>query len=250
MKGQEEIIRLEGVGLKARLGDSFLLSDVSFRVFRGDRLSLIGQSGAGKTSLLRLLNRLNEASQGSIFFESQDIRRIPIISLRQQVTLVQQESRLLGMTVRQALAYPLTLRDIPKLAIEQRISLWTERMHIPQDWLERLEVQLSVGQRQWVAIARALIIQPKVLLLDEPTSALDAGRADFLLKLLIELSKTQHTTIIMVNHQINLAQQFCDRVLYLQQGRLVQDLSCIQTDWAELQQNLIQAEIQEAQEWE
>lgn len=250
MKGQEEIIRLEGVGLKARLGDSFLLSDVSFRVFRGDRLSLIGQSGAGKTSLLRLLNRLNEASQGNIFFESQDIRRIPIISLRQQVILVQQESRLLGMTVRQALAYPLTLRDIPKLAIEQRISLWTERMHIPQDWLERLEVQLSVGQRQWVAIARALIIQPKVLLLDEPTSALDAGRADFLLKLLIELSKTQHTTIIMVNHQINLAQQFCDRVLYLQQGRLVQDLSCIQTDWAELQQNLIQAEIQEAQEWE
>ncbi len=250
MNGQEEIIRLERVGLKAGLGDSSLLSDVSFKVFRGDRLSLIGQSGAGKTSLLRVLNRLSEASQGAIFFENQDIRRIPIISLRQQITLVQQESKLLGMTVRQALAYPLVLRGIPQSAIEQQISLWTERMHIPQDWLERLEVQLSVGQRQWVAIARALIIQPKVLLLDEPTSALDAGRADYLLKLLIELSQTQQTTIFMVNHQLNLAQQFCDRVLRLQQGRLVQDLPCAQMDWVELQENLIQSEIQESQEWE
>lgn len=250
MNGQEEIIRLERVGLKAGLGDSSLLSDVSFKVFQGDRLSLIGQSGAGKTSLLRLLNRLSEATQGSIFFGNQEIRHIPIISLRQQITLVQQESKLLGMTVRQALAYPLVLRSIPQPAIEQRISLWTERMHIPQDWLGRLEIQLSVGQRQWVAIARALIIQPKVLLLDEPTSALDAGRADYLLKLLIELSQTQQTTIFMVNHQLNLAQQFCDRVLHLQQGRLVQDLSCAQMNWAELQENLIQSEIQESQEWE
>jgi D-methionine transport system ATP-binding protein len=250
MNGQEEILRLERVGLQAGLGDSALLSDLSFKVFRGDRLSLIGQSGAGKTSLLRLLNRLSDASQGTIFFENQDVRRIPIISLRQQITLVQQESKLLGMSVRQALAYPLVLRGIAQPAIEQRISLWTERMHIPQDWLGRLEVQLSVGQRQWVAIARALVIQPKVLLLDEPTSALDAGRADYLLKLLIELSQTQQTTIFMVNHQLNLAQQFCDRVLYLQQGRLVQDLPCAQMDWVALHQNLIQSEIQESQEWE
>ncbi|NJR39926.1 MAG: ATP-binding cassette domain-containing protein [Leptolyngbyaceae cyanobacterium CSU_1_4] len=250
MNKLEEIIRLERVGLKAGLGDSSLLRDISFKVFRGDRLSLIGQSGAGKTSLLRLLNRLSEASQGAIFFKNQDIRRIPIISLRQQITLVQQESKLLGMTVRQALAYPLELRGISKPAIEQRMSHCVEQMHIPQDWLERIEAQLSVGQRQWVAIARALMIQPQVLLLDEPTSALDAGRADYLLKVLIELSQTQQTTIFMVNHQLNLAQQFCDRVLHLQQGRLLQDLPSTQMNWAELQENLIQAETQESQEWE
>jgi D-methionine transport system ATP-binding protein len=250
MATPEEIIRLEKVGLKAGLGDAAILSDISCKVFRGDRISIIGQSGSGKTSLLRLLNRLNAPSQGEIFFENQDIRRIPVVSYRQQIPLVHQESKLLGMTVRQALSYPLQLRNIPQATIQQRLSTWTEQLRIPEDGLERSEVQLSVGQRQWVAIARALMIQAPVLLLDEPTSALDAGRADYLIKLLIDLAKNQQTTILMVNHQLNLAQQFCDRVLHLQQGRLVQDISSDRLDWAELQQNLIQAEIQEAQEWE
>jgi D-methionine transport system ATP-binding protein len=250
MATPDEIIRLEKVGLKVGLGDTPVLSDISCKVFRGDRIALIGQSGSGKTSLLRLLNRLNDPTQGEIFFENQEIRRIPVVSFRQQIPLVHQESKLLGMTVRQALAYPLQLRHIPQATIQQRLRTWTEQLCIPEDWLERSEVQLSVGQRQWVSIARALIIQPPVLLLDEPTSALDAGRADYLIKLLIDLAKTQQTTILMVNHQLNLAQQFCDRVLHLQQGRLVQDIPSDRLNWAELEQNLIQAEIQEAQEWE
>jgi D-methionine transport system ATP-binding protein len=249
MAAQEEIIRLENVGLNTGRGEA-LLSNLSFQAFQGDRISIVGQSGSGKTSLLRLLNRLNKASQGKIFFENQDIQSLPVISLRQQVTLVHQESKLLGMTVRQALAYPLVLRKLPEGTIQQRLSTWIERMRIPQDWLDRLEVQLSVGQRQWVAIARALVIQPKVLLLDEPTSALDAGRADYLLQLLIDLSQKQQTTILMVNHQLNLAQQFGDRVLHLQQGKLTQDLPSNPLNWAEIQQNLMQAETQASQEWE
>jgi D-methionine transport system ATP-binding protein len=249
MTTPEEIIRLEQVGLRAGLGNA-LLSNISFKVSRGDRIALIGQSGAGKTSLLRLLNRLNEPTQGEIFFKNQTIRHLPVTSLRQQITLVHQESKLLGMTVRQALAYPLQLRSTPAATIQQRISTCTEQLHIPPDWLDRAEVQLSLGQRQWVAIARALIIQPPVLLLDEPTSSLDAGRADFLIKQLIDLSKTQQTTIFMVNQQLTLAQQFCDRVLHLQQGKLIQDLPCDQANWTEIQQNLLQAEIQAAQEWE
>jgi D-methionine transport system ATP-binding protein len=249
MTTRQEIMRLEQVGLKTGLGNA-LLSDISFKVACGDRIALMGQSGSGKTSLLRLLNRLNETSEGEIFFENQNIRQIPVTALRQQITLVHQESRLLGMTVRQALAYPLTLRGISPAAIEQRVSTWVEKLQMPLEWLERSEVQLSVGQRHWVAIARALIIQPPVLLLDEPTASLDAGRADFLMKQLIDLSKTQQTTVVMVNQQLDLAQQFCDRVLHLQQGRLIQDLPREQVNWTELQQNLLQAEIQAAQEWE
>jgi D-methionine transport system ATP-binding protein len=237
MTTPEEIIRLEQVGLKAGFGNA-LLSDISFK------------SGSGKTSLLRLLNRLNEPTQGEIFFNHQSIRQIPITSLRQQITLVHQESKLLGMTVRQALAYPLQLRSVPPTTIQQRISTCTEQLHIPPDWLDRSEVQLSLGQRQWIAIARALIIQPPVLLLDEPTSSLDFGRADFLIKQLIDISETQQTTTFMVNQQLHLAQQFCDRVLHLQQGKLIQDLPCDQANWSEIQQNLLQVEIQATQEWE
>jgi D-methionine transport system ATP-binding protein len=240
-----EIMRLEAVSLRS--SHSTLLEDLSFQIGVGDRLSLVGHSGSGKTSLLRLLNRLSEPSQGKIFFEDQEIQNLPVISLRQQVTLVPQESRLLGMSVSQALAYPLGLRNIANP--QPRIIPWLERLRIPAEWLDRQEVQLSVGQRQWVAIARALILQPKVLLLDEPTSALDAGRAAHLLQVLTELTQAG-TAIVMVNHQLELAQQFCDRVLHLQQGKLIENLPASQMDWAKLQQNLRQAETQSAQEWE
>lgn len=242
--------RLEQVSLKPAIGSQFLLQDISAEVLPGERVAIVGASGAGKTSLLRLLNRLQDASAGSIFFEDQDIRQIPVIALRQYITLVGQESKLLGMTVKQALSYPLTLRKLPPSAIQQRLLTWTEHLHIPQDWLERTEVQLSVGQRQWVAIARALMIQPKVLLLDEPTSALDAGRSSYLVERLIEIAQTQQTTILMVNHQLDLAQQFCSRLWYLDRGKLTQNLLADQINWQSLKQNLLDAETQAVKEWE
>jgi D-methionine transport system ATP-binding protein len=226
-----------------------VLQGISCDIFQGDRVSIIGPSGAGKTSLLRLLNRLSEVTQGSICLEGQDIRQIPVLQLRQQVTLVLQESKLLGMTVREAIAYPLKLRQLPAQTIRDRLSTWTEHLHIPSEWLDRTELELSVGQRQLVALTRALAVQPKILLLDEPTAALDAGRGHTLLTVLTNLAATQGTTILMVNHQLDLAEQFCDRVLFLQQGKLVQDSPADQTDWPELRQRLLQAEAQEAQEW-
>jgi D-methionine transport system ATP-binding protein len=242
-------LRLDQVSLKTGIGAYYLLQDISFELFQGDRIAMIGPSGAGKTSLLRLLNRLNEPSQGQIYFENQTLQQIPVIQLRQQITLVPQESKLLGMTVQQALTYPLTLRGMARSQIQQRLETWTEQLHIPQDWFDRTEVQLSVGQRQLVAIARALMIQPKVLLLDEPTSALDAGRAANLLKVCMNLAQEHQITVLMVNHQLELAEQFCTRVLYLQQGRLVYALPAKQVNWLELKQNLIQADTQDADEW-
>lgn len=242
-------LRLERVGCTTAIG-SVLLQDLSFEVFAGDRVAVVGASGAGKTTLLRLLNRLSEVSQGKIFYQQQDIQHIPVIALRQQITLVPQESKLLGMTVREALSYPLVLRGFSKSAMQQRLLTWTEQLHIPEDWLGRTEVQLSVGQRQWVAIARALMIQPQVLLLDEPTSALDAGRSHYLIQRLIDLAQTQQTTILMVNHQLDLAQQFCNRVLLLHQGKLTQFSLAEQVDWHHLKQNLIEVETTAAEEWE
>lgn len=247
------ILRLEKVNLFTKLKTQHpgnqqgypILRDIDLEVFQSERIAIVGPVGAGKTSLLRLINRLIEPSSGKIYLENQEYRQIPVIQLRQMVVLVLQESKLLGMTVQQALAYPLVLRGLPKETIQERISYWTEQLHIPNEWLGRTEVQLSVGQRQLVAIARALLIQPKILLLDEPTSALDAGTASHLMQVLTQLSQTHQTTILMVNHQLELAQMFCTRLLHLEQGRLSANQTVSEIDWLELRESLIQAEAQD-----
>ena len=243
-------LSLDKVSLSASVGSQYLLKDISFEIAKTELICLIGASGAGKTSLLRLLNRLSEPSAGTIYLEGQDYPSIPVIQLRQQIVLVQQESKLLGMTVKEALAYPLSLRGLERLQIQQRILYWSDQLHIPQEWLERTEVQLSVGQRQTVAIARALVTQPKILLLDEPTSALDAGRASQLLQVLSNLAAAGETTIVMVNHQLELAQAFCQRLLYLENGQLIQDsINNSTLDWVKLKDRLVQTEIKAAEDW-
>ncbi|MEO8893558.1 MAG: ATP-binding cassette domain-containing protein [Coleofasciculaceae cyanobacterium] len=234
---------------KGGIAGTQILTDISFKVFPGNRLAIIGPSGAGKTSLIRLLNRLSEPTSGKIYLEEQDYQKIPVIELRRQVMLVAQEPKLLGMTVQQALAYPLTLQQLPSSEIQERITTGREQLHIPREWLERTELELSVGQRQLIAIARALIIRPKILLLDEPTSALDAGLAAHVLNVITDLSHTANLTVIMVNHQLDLAELFSTRVLYLQAGQLQQDALVDQINWKHLRESLVEAEAQAAQEW-
>lgn len=241
---------LQQVSLKATIGSQYLLKDISFEVLPSDRIVIIGASGSGKTTLLRLLNRLIEPTSGKIYLDNLDYQNIPIINLRRQVMLVPQEPKLLGMTVKQALAYPLVLQQLPQTEINRRLLNWTEQLHIPEEWLDRLELQLSLGQRQLVAIARALVTHPKILLLDEPTSALDIGRASHLINVLTDLTKQTETSVLMVNHQLDLAQRFCTRVLYLQDGQLLEDVPENQINWAKMRDRLIEAEKTAAEEWE
>lgn len=247
-------LQLDRVSLKAAIAgarmEKPILNEICFEVYPGDCLAIVGPSGSGKTSLLRLMARLIDPSNGTLYLEGQDYRKIPVLELRQQVTLVLQESKLLGMSVKEAIAYPLKLRGMKSAEIQERVSTWMDRLHLPTEWLERTEVQLSVGQRQLVALCRALVIQPKILLLDEPTSALDVGRAEHLLQVLSEVALQTQTTLIMVNHQLDLAQQFCNRLLYLHQGTLLEDLSKEQIDSAQLRSAIIQAEAEAALEWE
>ena len=241
-------LRVDNVSLKTPIASSYLLDNISFQVHKGDRIAIVGPSGAGKTTLLRLLNRLSSPTSGAIYLENTEYRQIPAIELRRQITLVMQESKLLGMSVREALAYPLKLRGVNSSNITEKISGAIAQLRIPQELLDRTELQLSTGQKQLVAIARAIVLKPKILLLDEPTSALDAGKAHYLVQVLTELTNAK-TTILMVNHQLEIAQEFATRVLYLQQGKLLEDAMCDRINWGELRQNLIKAEAQAEQEW-
>ncbi len=249
MSKNAPIMKVKGVNLTASVGSTYLVQDISFNITTGDRLAIIGPSGAGKTSLLRLLNRLSTPTSGSITLENRPVAEIPVISLRRQVVLVPQEPKLLGMKVFEALAYPLVLQNLSPREIRERVETSSDRLRLAEDWLDRNELELSGGQKQLVAIARALVMEPKVLLLDEPTSALDLGRAVHLITLLTELANRAQTAILMVNHQLELAQQFANRVVYLQSGRLLEDSSIEKVDWTKLRDNLIQAEAQTAQEW-
>ncbi|MGK7940086.1 MAG: ATP-binding cassette domain-containing protein [Crocosphaera sp.] len=217
----EPLLKLSDVSLTDALGKHQLLENISFTVNQGDRLAIVGPSGSGKTTLLRLLNRLQDPQTGTIFFESQPLDGFPIIDLRQQIVLVPQEPKLLGMTVQETLAYPLILQKLPQAEIQQRISYWRSQLSIPDDWLERHELQLSLGQRQLISIARGLVMQAKLLLLDEPTSALDRERALGLIEVLKTITEDTKTTIIMVNHQLDLVEQFKHQVLQLNQGKIV-----------------------------
>lgn len=243
------ILQLKQVSLTAAISSAYLLHELSFDVEKGNFLTIVGASGSGKTSLLRLLNRLNEPTTGKIYLENQDYQKIPVTQLRQQVVLVLQEPKLLGMRVDEALAYPLSLQQLPKAEIKQRVGSWVRRLNIPEEWLDRHELQLSLGQRQLVAIARGLIMQPKILLLDEPTSALDFGRANHLLEVLTDLTLTGEMTVIMVNHQLELIEGKSDRVLYLQDGKLLQDLPAKEVNWVSLREELVRVQKQTTAEW-
>lgn len=164
--------------------------------------------------------------------------------------LVSQEPKLLGMKVRAALAYPLQLQSLGAEEIKQQILTVTEKLEIPTDWFDRIESQLSAGQKQIVSIARGLITRPQILLLDEPIANLDFNTAEKILKYITDLARSQQMGLIIVNHQLELAAQFSDRLLYLQDGKLLLDRASNLVDWSNLQQQIKAAEGESIAEWE
>lgn len=212
-----------------------LLTNISVAIAQGSKNALIGATGSGKTTFLRLLNRLTDPSVGTISLNGQNIQEIPIQTLRRRVMLVPQEPSLLGMTVHEALSYPLKLQNLPQSEIDGRSQKWIDKLQIDHKLLNRSELELSLGQRQWIAIARALIMEPEVILLDEPTSALDRGLSHLLLDTLTELTQLpQPVTVVMINHQLDLVQTWCDRLICLHKGELVQDAEASLINWQEI----------------
>ena len=235
-----------------------LLTDISFSLAAGECVTLTGITGAGKSTLLRLLNRLSEPTSGQILLNGGDYRSrsvsgresISPMTLRQRVMLVSQTPQLLGMNVREALAYPLQLQSLDAAEIKQRILTVTEQFEIPTDWFDRNHLHLSVGQKQIVSIARGMITQPQVLLLDEPIASLDRITAERVLTTINTICRSQKIGTIVVNHQLELAARFSDRLLYLHDGQLLIDKLSTSVDWQNLQQQIRESEDRSISEWD
>ncbi len=251
------ILRLENVNLYAKLTNrqrldlkgQAILQDISFSVPHSSHTAIVGPSGSGKSFLLRLLNRLIEPSQGKIYWEETPYSRISPLDLRQRVVLAPQIPKLLGMNVEDALTYPLQLRKLQPRNIQQRLEYWLSCLQIPDDWRSKNELQLSTGQIQLVAIARALITQPPVLLLDEPTAHLDLKTANRLMQVLHQIGEIHNTTVIMVNHQIDRVQEFCqnadDLIIHLNNARIANHQTAASVDWHALKISMIQAQSED-----
>jgi D-methionine transport system ATP-binding protein len=240
-----------------------ILSNISIEIAPGSQTAIVGASGSGKTTLLRLLNRLIDPTSGQIYISGKDIQQLPVGKLRRQVMLVPQESSLLGMSVSEAIAYPLKLSGMPIAQMHDRVTQWVEKLQLDNKLMQRSELQLSVGQRQWVAIARALVTEPDILLLDEPTSALDRGRAGLLLDILGELTgkltgelaqtnSRQATTVIMANHQLDLVADWCSHLVQLHRGKLVRSQAVGAVNWSEVREHmqLASTDSENSDEWE
>ena len=201
------------------VGHITILSDISFNVATGDLLGIVGASGSGKTSLLRLLNRLDEPTSGTVYVGAQDYRHLPPRDLRRRIGMVTQRPFLFPGDVVSNLRFGPAQRG--ETVPAEEIAHLLGRVRLP-GFEEREVSVLSGGEQQRVSLARALANRPEVLLLDEPTSALDDGSKLGIEDLVASLVRDHGLTGVLVTHDRDQARRMCNRVILLEEGRLLQ----------------------------
>ncbi len=204
-----------------------ILDNLSLEVKSGQMVALIGPNGAGKTTLLRTINRTYPPWSGQVTLNGHDIWRLPPRQCAQQIALVEQVTKLawpytveqilkLGRFPHQGWFAPLNGRDLSVIeAVLQQTDL-IEFRHRPLN-------TLSGGERQRVIVARAMVQQPKILLLDEPSSNLDISHQHRLLSFVRDLVEQQGLTVVTAIHDLTLAARYCQRLLVLHQGQIYAD---------------------------
>ena len=216
------MIVLERVSKTYDTGHS-AVSEVSLRVPAGQMLVLLGGSGCGKTTTLKMINRLVELTSGRIEVHGQDVRSVDPVRLRRGIGYVLQGSGLFShMTVADNIAVVPRLLNWPAERIEERVDELLRLVHLPPDeYRGRMPRQLSGGQQQRVGFARALAAGPKVMLLDEPFGALDAVTRDELRNEFLQIRRRLGLTAVMVTHDMTEALLSADRIAVMNAGRLL-----------------------------
>lgn len=207
-----------------------IVKDISLKIKKGDFLGIIGPNGSGKTTFLRLLSRVLLPQQGKVHFLGTDIATLGLKEFAQKVAYVAQDS---------LINFPFTVWEIVLMGRTPYLKRWRfeskNDLLVAQDALaltdtlylkEKYINELSSGERQRVIIARALAQEPVLLFLDEPTAHLDIGHQIQIMDLLKKLNSEIDLTIVMVLHDLNLASEYCNRLVLFNQGRIFKEGSC------------------------
>lgn len=206
-------------------GEVHALKGISLAVAPGSIYGIIGRSGAGKSSLLRTINRLEQPSAGRVLVDGEDIAAFDegaLVALRRRVGMIFQHFNLLSAkTVWANVALPLIVSAVPKWEIETRVAEALKLVGL-QGKEQTYPSRLSGGQKQRVGIARALVTRPEILLCDEATSALDPETTLSILQLLRDINRRLGITIVLITHEMTVIREICDEVVVLEQGDIAE----------------------------
>ncbi|PIT37692.1 methionine ABC transporter ATP-binding protein [Snodgrassella alvi] len=232
------------------------LNDINLTVDTGDIYGLIGWSGAGKSSLIRLVNQLEKPTSGIVKVDGVDLNKLDVKAQRahkKKIGMIFQHFNLLeSKTVAQNIAIPLVLQGLNKEEIERRVEAMLSYVDLSGKKAS-YPSQLSGGQKQRVGIARALITEPSILLCDEATSALDPQTTLSILKLLKQINSERNITILLVTHEMEVISSICNKVAVMEKGQVIEQGSVLDIFSAPQQETtkkfvstVINAEIPEA----
>jgi oligopeptide transport system ATP-binding protein len=205
------------------------VDNVSLGIHEGESFGLLGESGSGKSTLARLIPRLIEPDSGAIFFAGRSLLGLPereMRLVREQIQIVFQNpysSLNPRMIVRELVGEPLAVhRRASGVALDKRVREMMELVGLNPEHYRRFPHEFSGGQRQRIGIARALILEPRLLILDEPTSALDVSVQAQVLNLLIDLQKRLGLTYLLISHDLSIVRYMCDRAALMYLGKIVE----------------------------
>ena len=217
---------IEVKDLRKSFGDLEILKGVTINIEKGEKVVVIGQSGSGKSTFLRCLNRLEKPSGGSIVFEGTDLIAATdkqLYKVREKMGMVFQHFNLFPhLTIRKNLTIaPVKLRVMSKEEADERAEIMLKKVGLA-DKAESYPNMLSGGQKQRIAIARALVMNPDVMLFDEPTSALDPEMVGEVLELMKQLAE-EGMTMIVVTHEMGFAKEVASRVVFMDGGVIAEE---------------------------
>ena len=217
------MIKFDGV-TKIYSSQTVAIEDISFEVERGTTTVFVGPSGCGKTTTMTLVNRLEDPTEGTVYYDGTDVQNLDKVDLRRRIGYVIQEIGLFDhMTVGENIATVPELRGWDRERIDERVDELLELMDLPPEtYRDQYPAELSGGQQQRIGVARALAADPDVILMDEPFGALDPITREELQDEFLDIQEEIDTTILFVTHDINEALKMGDKIAIFDVGELVQ----------------------------